>query len=94
MPSESALYKSCNNTCHSDVVHPSFSMMRYASLYQNTRFIPMMLYAEALICNQFLEDALCLHAAAAKAIPITLLQRYRIHVIWEHNSQTATFVLS
>ena len=38
----------CINTCQSNVVHPSFSMMHYAS-YQNTRFIPMMLYAEALI---------------------------------------------
>ena len=41
MPGESTVYKSCYNTCHSNVVHPSFSMMHYAS-YQNTRFIHLM----------------------------------------------------
>ena len=48
MPGDGASYKSCYKTCQSNIVHPSFSMMHYAS-YQNTGFIPTMLYAEALV---------------------------------------------
>ena len=74
---EEYMYKSCYNACHSSIVHPSFSVMHYTS-YQKTRFIP---YTEAflhMICNQFLEDALCFHV-----IPIALLQRHNYDKLFE-----------